>query len=82
MKLLDEIIFPALLYCGCKIWQFYQGIGLAVYLPADPEPDDSGAEGRTWNTAVYPGAPFPEIDRGWRLAFKWKTLFYKYIKGC
>jgi len=48
---------------------------LAVYLPAAPEPDDSGAEGRTWNTAVYPGAPFPEIDRGWRLAFKWKTLF-------
>ena len=40
-----------------------------------PEPDDSGAKGRTWNTAVYPGAPFPEIDRGWRLAFKWKTLF-------
>ena len=75
MRLLDEIIFPALLYCGCKIWQFYQGIGLAVYLPADPEPDDSGAEGRTWNTAVYPGAPFPEIDRGWRLAFKWQTLF-------
>ena len=47
MRLLDEIIFPALLYCGCKIWQFYQGIGLAVYLPAAPEPDDSGAKGRT-----------------------------------
>ena len=35
----------------------------------------TGAGGRTWNTAVYPGAPFPEIDRGWRLAFKWQTLF-------